>query len=124
MKEIDPLHQDNTRDEQKQHRQVSKGAWRIPRGMFVWMIDPATEKPEVVKPSMVRPMEQVIGEKRSGATVTVKQTALKVEVNPDFYYVKAINPKNALRKYYKSQFYAAYRRRNQPSGNSPQSGNQ
>lgn len=119
MKELNPLHQDNTKDEQKQHKQKSKGAWRIPRGMKVWVIDPKSEKPEEVKPTMIRPMDKMLGEKQDGTKLTIKQTALKVELNPEFYYVKAINSKNALRKYLKSQFYAAYRRRNQTSGNPP-----
>lgn len=109
---IDPLHQDNTRDERKLHGQRSKGAWFIQTGLKVWMIDPKTEKPEEVKPTMAR-----VVDKKLGGDLSIKQTVLKVELNPLFFYVKAINQKNALRKYYKSQFYAKIKRDHEAPGN-------
>lgn len=119
MKELDPLHQDNTRDEKKVHLQKSKGAWHIPTGLKVWQVNPETEKPEEVKATTVKEMDKVLGETRSGATASIKQTALKVEMNKHFFYCKAINAKNALRKYLKSQFYVANKHRKQTSGHPP-----
>lgn len=120
MNNLEPMHQDNTRDEKKVHLQKSKGAWHIPTGLKVWQVDPETEKPEEVKATTVKVLDKVLGETRSGATASVKQTALKVEINKNLFYCKAINAKNALRKYRKSQFYAAYKHRKQTSGNPPQ----
>lgn len=123
MKEIDPLHQDNTRDEQKQHGQIKQGSKHIPRGLKVWQIDPETEIPMDVQVKAAIQLDKVLGT-RGLDTLTVKQTHLKVDKNPNFFYCMAINSKNALRKYFKSPFYAAIRRKNQTPGDSPRNGNQ
>lgn len=121
MKEIDPLHQDNTRDEQKQLQERKQGQKHIPTGLKVWVIDPKTEQPEQVHAKAAIKTTKVLatnGEKNFG----VEQVHLKVENNPEHYYCMAINQKNALRKYFKSQFYAAYRRRNPTPADPPRTG--
>jgi hypothetical protein len=116
MNELNPLYQDNTRDERKHHAQRSKGAWHLQTGVKLWQVDPETELPEEVKANTAMQIEKVLGE-RDGQKLTVKQTALKVEMNPMFFYCKAINKKNALRKYHKSKFYEQIRRRKQAASN-------
>jgi hypothetical protein len=115
MKELDPPAQDNTQSVSKQHAARSKGAWHIPTGLKVWQIDPETEIPEEVKVKAAMPIQKNLG-KVGDKEINLKQTALKVEVNPMFFYCKAINPKNALRKFHKSPFYAALRHRKQTPG--------
>lgn len=104
MKELDKLNQDNTRDERQVHQEKKLGSRHIPRGMKVWQVDPKDEKPKEVDVKAARIVKKSISKDFS-----VKETHLKVERNPELFYCMAINTKNALRKYYKSPFYAKIR---------------
>jgi hypothetical protein len=107
---LDPLHQDNTKDERHVLAEKKLGQKFIPSGLKVWQVDPETEKPALVQVKMAIQTEKMLG-KSNGQDLSITQTHLKVERNPNLFYCMAINSKNALRKYYKSPFYAQIRSR-------------